>query len=711
MSQLNNGHPSNSDKSHARVSRTHKSAEPRIKIRERIQRQPTQRENEQETPLSRLGQTPELFRQHDQITSPNSLPVADHRTLQPVTAFSQPKLVLNAPDDAYEIEAEKLADAVMRMPSGKLTGRKRIVPSIPRSMTKGSSTSVADKTEANIQRMQGGGRPLDEKTRIFFEQRMGADFGHVRIHTDANAIQTSRDIQARAFTVGNHIAFNSGQYDPSSQAGKHLLAHELAHTLQQASSSSIHGKRIQRAMKYEYQIKSNKLLLDDGQSIIPLPRKFGPQDFLVKKTSGARLESETHGQPEFETGWERDWTKLSAQIRDAAKMATDMMGAPPITKDGQTFKKFPFAGEISHLFRGSRFETRRPKGKGIWKSRQATGEYRVNKDRVPVKEASRSRSNTVSNLRKGTKVTVTDSKKGWRYIIKGDTEGWVKRRYLSKEYKRYESNKTEDSAGNEVYIDKPLKSGAQLLIDDSGNPSWKAYIQTSESFELGQFSSFFKESTHVFEGKPWKTETEDTAQNLVQPDSSSELQSFVLLIVNYIKMARGEGPYGHVGRNKSAKYAFPVMSRTDLGSLYKSMSRPDREEFARLVADKDDGLLAKMGLDGKEKLFEQRYPRGKKKRKKKGHRQRYEPLTVTNWLKKIMGGEDLLRGRGFPAAMGRFRIEEEKGKHKGLMRAENRKGNKSLAPDMWERYALVQFAGAKYFRPRDSGKGKTGLKW
>ncbi|GJL76397.1 DUF4157 domain-containing protein [Nitrosomonas sp.] len=619
------------------------------------------------------------------------------------------------------------------------------------------SFEAGGNVESQLSRSKGLGSPLPDPVRTFMEPRFGVDFSGVRVHTGNDAVQMNRDVGAQAFTHGSDVYFgqghspnnleltahelthvvqqtgggirpkpiesdrvdsgpavylNSGKYNPESGSGKHLLAHELTHTIQQSGSGSIRDKRIQRAMKYEYQIKRNKLLLRDGDSVIPLPRKFGPEDYLVKKSSGARLESETHGQPEFETGWERDWTKLGAQIGDAAQMAADMKGASSITLGGKKYKEFPFASEIDHLFRGSGFRTVRSKGRGLWRKSQATGKYKVKKDRVPVKAKRKSRSATKATLEKDTKVTVTKSRKGWRYIVKGKKiKGWVKKRHLTKEFKRYESNKTEDSAGKEIYIDKPLSSGAKLLVDDSRNPSWKAYIQTSESFELGQFSSFFRSSTERFKGKRWKIETEDTAKDLVKRGSSRELQSFILLIVNYIKMAMGEGPYGTVGKGKSAKYAFPVMSRTNIGSLYKSMSEPDQEEFARLVADKDDGILAKMGLDGSEKLFEKRYPRGKKKWKQKGKKQKYEPLTVNNWLQKITGGRDLLRGRGFPAAMGRFNIEDEKGKQKGLMRAENRKGNKSLPPDKWESEAMKQFFLAKALRVRDSGKGKTGLKW
>ncbi|KPC51529.1 eCIS core domain-containing protein [Amantichitinum ursilacus] len=77
------------------------------------------------------------------------------------------------------------------------------------------------------------GRPLDADTRSFMESRFDSDFGSVRIHNDSAAAQSARDVSAHAYTVGNNVVFGDGQYQPHSDSGRHLLAHELAHTLQQ----------------------------------------------------------------------------------------------------------------------------------------------------------------------------------------------------------------------------------------------------------------------------------------------------------------------------------------------------------------------------------------------------------------------------------------------------------------------------------------------
>lgn len=82
----------------------------------------------------------------------------------------------------------------------------------------------------------GGGSALPATLQRKFEGSLGADLSGVRVHTGAESAQSARSLSARAYTVGNDIHFGAGQYDPSSPAGEHLLAHEVAHTVQQAGA-------------------------------------------------------------------------------------------------------------------------------------------------------------------------------------------------------------------------------------------------------------------------------------------------------------------------------------------------------------------------------------------------------------------------------------------------------------------------------------------
>jgi hypothetical protein len=79
------------------------------------------------------------------------------------------------------------------------------------------------------------GQPLDAETRAFMEPRFGHDFSHVRVHTDTKAAESAHAINAHAYTLGENVVFADRQYQPRSVPGRHLLAHELAHTIQQAN--------------------------------------------------------------------------------------------------------------------------------------------------------------------------------------------------------------------------------------------------------------------------------------------------------------------------------------------------------------------------------------------------------------------------------------------------------------------------------------------
>jgi hypothetical protein len=79
------------------------------------------------------------------------------------------------------------------------------------------------------------GQALDSQVRAEIEPQFGHDFSQVRIHTNPKAAESAQAVQAQAYTVGHHLVFASGQYQPNTQTGKHLLAHELSHVVQQSA--------------------------------------------------------------------------------------------------------------------------------------------------------------------------------------------------------------------------------------------------------------------------------------------------------------------------------------------------------------------------------------------------------------------------------------------------------------------------------------------
>ena len=97
----------------------------------------------------------------------------------------------------------------------------------------GQITTAPQSVSSQLKQCSGAGRPMAEPIKSKMESAFGSDFSSVKIHTDDKAVQMSQQINAQAFTYGADIYFNSGKYNPQSQAGQHLLAHELTHVVQQ----------------------------------------------------------------------------------------------------------------------------------------------------------------------------------------------------------------------------------------------------------------------------------------------------------------------------------------------------------------------------------------------------------------------------------------------------------------------------------------------
>ena len=156
----------------------------------------------------------------------------------------QAKLRVGAVDDPLEREADSVADSVMRMPDTAVLHRKCAAceeegAAVQRTA---SSPGVAVGLEApdmvqDVVRQPGS--TLDATTGRFMSARMGHDFSAVRIHTDSRADTSARAVDAHAYTVGDNIVFAAGQYQPGTDRGRRLIAHELAHVVQQSASGSV----------------------------------------------------------------------------------------------------------------------------------------------------------------------------------------------------------------------------------------------------------------------------------------------------------------------------------------------------------------------------------------------------------------------------------------------------------------------------------------
>jgi hypothetical protein len=171
----------------------------------------------------------------------------------------QPKLAVNRPGDRYEQEADRVAEAAVRIPDAvvqrkcpcdsgqgapcehcaaeKLVQRKSATPAS--AARGGPPVSALVAAPASVERaLAAPGRPLPEGVRKDMEARLGHDFRATRIHDDDQAHKSAREISARAYTSGRHIVFGPGQYQIGTTEGRQLLAHELVHVIQQSGSQT-----------------------------------------------------------------------------------------------------------------------------------------------------------------------------------------------------------------------------------------------------------------------------------------------------------------------------------------------------------------------------------------------------------------------------------------------------------------------------------------
>lgn len=170
----------------------------------------------------------------------------------------QAKLTVSDPRDAYEQEADRVADQVMRMPDTQTVARSPLQiqrackaceeelrrepldAEIHRSSESVDAAPTVDAVfESSVSALSGRGRAMQDPVRSFMETRFNADFSGVRVHTDAHAHELARAVNAQAFTVGRNVVFGAGYYAPDTDHGKRLLAHELTHTLQQGAASHV----------------------------------------------------------------------------------------------------------------------------------------------------------------------------------------------------------------------------------------------------------------------------------------------------------------------------------------------------------------------------------------------------------------------------------------------------------------------------------------
>lgn len=202
------------------------------------------------------------------------IPVLAPEKRPPATLFPYPdlrlpiqrKLAIGAVNDPLEYEADAMAERVVNMPaladrtpdSGPVAIRRKW----PRGGLNVKHGECTQENENTVQRkavfaptpteappivhqvLASPGQPLDAGTRTLMESRFGHDFSRVRVHSDTTANQSALAVNALAYTVGNNVVFGSDQYVTRTIGGQKLLAHELAHVLQQGSGTDRLRRRV-----------------------------------------------------------------------------------------------------------------------------------------------------------------------------------------------------------------------------------------------------------------------------------------------------------------------------------------------------------------------------------------------------------------------------------------------------------------------------------
>ena len=178
-----------------------------------------------------------------------------------VSSFFPPSPVIQTklthkPNDEYNQEVGVIADKIMGVKKSQLPLNPPSITPVQRKCAHCEEEEKMQRKEINteetgaengltnyVNNLGNTGHTLPDEVRNYYEPRFGYDFSKIKVHTDAAAAESAQSVNALAYTSGNNIVFNKGQYSPQTDSGKRLLAHELTHTIQQSSTGSL----IQRA--------------------------------------------------------------------------------------------------------------------------------------------------------------------------------------------------------------------------------------------------------------------------------------------------------------------------------------------------------------------------------------------------------------------------------------------------------------------------------
>jgi hypothetical protein len=253
-----------------------------------------------------------------------------NRYVQQVMNKVQAKLTVNPPDDQYEREADRVADVVTKAPASSVQRQAEPEEEEEEEMIQTKAVGsrameVSEGLEADINAARGGGQSLPPSIRSSLEPQLGHDFSQVHVHTDANADKLSQQLGAKAFTSRNDVFFREGAYQPGSDSGRGLIAHELTHVVQQGAArvSRQAAETEQATAKSKEEVQ--KELKDAVDKL-----KTKPEQKYVKEILRTTAECQAQGMGESSYKW-----AMEEAVKAASAMLKKKTAAADVTPEQQ----------------------------------------------------------------------------------------------------------------------------------------------------------------------------------------------------------------------------------------------------------------------------------------------------------------------------------------------------------------------------------------
>ncbi len=254
----------------------------------------------------------------------------------------QAKFSIGPTDDVYEKEADHVADKVLQKNIREQDIKNPVtikpIPIQRRSNHSGLQVADLDLNKSN-------GRPMNQQLQGDMESRFGYSFKNVRIHNDAGADHLARSINSHAFTLGRDIYFGGGNYNPTSRDGKHLLAHELTHVVQQGYGNATQPKKINNNLQRAEDEEEEGAVANDKLQAFERRKEADRREF--EGISGGSVGAEHTGMGESEAtvspeafGIQRSWIQRN---NDCGDPSMTRRGSAQMDLDSDSWRAYVYA--------------------------------------------------------------------------------------------------------------------------------------------------------------------------------------------------------------------------------------------------------------------------------------------------------------------------------------------------------------------------------